>query len=51
MWPGGTCMGMGSGGPLFDTILTVAGPEKYKKLFWVFLFVFRFTTMNQNATN
>ena len=27
MWPGGTDIGIGNGGPLFDTILTVAGPE------------------------
>lgn len=27
MWPGGTCIGIGTGGPLFDTIRTVAGPS------------------------
>ena len=28
MWPGGTCIGIGRGGPLFETIRTVAGPTK-----------------------
>jgi len=26
MCPGGTCIGIGSGGPLLDTMRTVAGP-------------------------
>ena len=29
MCPGGTCMGMGTGGPLDDTIRTVAGPATH----------------------
>ncbi len=35
MWPGGTCMGMGKGGPLFDTIRTVAGPESTEGNPWL----------------
>ena len=28
MWPGATCIGIGKGGPLLETIRTVAGPEE-----------------------
>ena len=29
MWPSGTCIGIGIGGPLLETILTVAGPTTH----------------------
>ena len=32
MCPGGTCIGIGSGGPLLDTIRTVAGPKTAQTL-------------------
>ena len=41
MCPGGTCIGIGSGGPLLDTIRTVAGPAQRISCCSIWIFNFR----------